>query len=327
MELSPALTTLFNNIVENNAPFYVARLYTIVTAGNGPVLRFTDADFNILALSTSPAPAPVNGFTYRSDLVRVDQNNSKTQCHWKIGLDVDAYTLVLMPRPFDPVTGAAFPDTIGNIPFLQACHAGALDAADFQVDEAWFSALPTWPMPPAGVQPLDCKTIFAGKLGPVDATSVAVLTVNDYRDLLSISMPKHFYQGQCRHTLFDVNCNADGNMNAAAFAIAGTVSAGSTQSTILSNGLAVPGGSKTYALGRLQMTSGKCAGSWRLITGWDGQFTLSLIQPLPYPVTAGDQFTVYPGCNKLRSTCRLFNNINNFGGMPYIPPPETALGA
>jgi hypothetical protein len=322
---SPALVTLFNNVVQNAAPLYVARLYTINLFGGG-YLRFTDSDFDVKAVSTSPAPAPVNGQTYISSGVRIDQAQSKTQAHWKTGLDVDSYVLVLMPRPFDPVTGAMFPDQIGNVPFLQACQAGALDAADFQVDEAYFSALPTWPLPPGGASPVDCRTIFAGKVGAVDTTNaIAVLSVSDYRDLLSISMPRHFYQSQCRHTLFDVNCNADGTMNASAFQIAGTVAAGSTQATIIGQGLPAPAGSRTYTLGRIVMTSGLNTTFQRTIKSWDGAFGLSVTPPFPFAVSPGDTFYALPGCDKLRSTCSLFNNTANHGGEPNIPPPETAI--
>jgi hypothetical protein len=322
---SPALITLFNNVVENGVPLYIARLYTIALFGGG-YLRFTDSDFDIKAVSTSPSPAPVNGQTYTSGGVRIDQKASKTQAHWKTGLDTDTYVLVLMPRPFDPITGAAFPDTIGSVPFLQACQGGALDAADFQVDEAYFSALPTWPIKPGGASPIDCRTIFAGKIAEVDTTNtLAVLSVTDYRDLLSISMPRHFYQAQCRHTLFDVNCNASGNMNAANYSEPGTVGAGSTQSTIVAYGLPIFAPSATYTLGRIKMTSGLNNTFWRTIKSWDGGVTLSLTPPLPFPVAVGDLFVAYPGCNKLLTTCENFGNQNNFGGQPNIPPPETAF--
>jgi len=47
-------------------------------------------------------------------------------------------------------------------------------------------------MPPGGASPIDCRTIFAGKVGAVDTTNaMAVLSVDDYRDLLSMSMPRH----------------------------------------------------------------------------------------------------------------------------------------
>lgn len=313
---TPALIALFNSIVATAAPFHVARLYTISLAG-GLVLRFSDGDFDIKGNSTS---ALVNGFSYSSGGVRVDQKDSKTQAHLKLGTDVDTWTVVLMPRPFDLVTGAAFPDTVGNVPFLQAAQGGAFDAADFQVDEAYFSSVPTWPIAPAGAVPVGCRTIFAGQVAEVDTTNlIAVFTINDYRSLLGLQVPIHNYQAQCRHALFDAGCQ----LIAASFAVNGAASAGSTQATIIASGLAVPQGSKTYTLGRLVMTSGLNATFQRTIKGWDGSFTLSLLNPLPYAVSPGDTFTAYPGCDKTLATCNLFGNSLNFGGQPNIPPPET----
>src|SRR5579863_4652480 len=127
---TPALIALFNKCVADpvNNPLHVARLYTISLApvGSGPVLRFTDADFDIKGNSQS---ALVNGFTYPSAGLRVDQKESKTQAHLKIGTDTDTWTVIFLPRPFDLVTGAPYPDLVGSVPFLQACHGGAFDAA------------------------------------------------------------------------------------------------------------------------------------------------------------------------------------------------------
>jgi len=311
---TPALIALFNNFVAGLSALHVARLYTITMAGGG-VVRFTDADFDILGNSTS---ALVNGFTYLSGGVRIDQKESKTQAHLKVGTDTDSWSVVLIPRPADLVTGASFPDTVGNIPFLQACQ-GAFDAADFQVDEAYFASVPTWPMPPAGATPVGCRTIFAGQVAEVDTTNlVAVFTVNDYRSLLSISMPRNFYQGQCGHTLFDTGCQ----LVASNYAINGVVSSGSTQATIISNGLPAPRGSGTYKLGRIVFTSGNNNTFQRTIKDWDGAFTLSLLNPLSFAVVPGDSFTVYPGCDKTLATCELFGNQLNIKAMPFIPPPE-----
>ena len=322
MAPNPALIALFNSVVETGAPFYVARLYTISLFGGGQI-RFTDADFDILGNSTS---ALVNGYKYPSGGIRVDQKQSKTQAHLKIGTDTDTWTLVLMPRPFDLVTGTAYPDMIGSVPWLQAAQGGALDAADFQADEAYFSALPTWPMPPGGALPVGCKTAFAGTVAEVDTTnSVAVLTVNDYRFLFTIQMPLHFYEAQCRHTLFDLGCNSAGNMNAADFAINGTAAAGSTLATIIGSGLPVPGGSGTYTRGRIVFTGGLNATFQRTISNWDGNQTLSLLNPFPFNIAPGDPFTVYPGCDYLYTTCQKFQPAtaqDSYGGQPWIPAPE-----
>ena len=319
--ISPALITLFNNVVAQINSLYVWRIYTITLFGGG-VLRFADADFDIKAI-VSTGPLNIAGQTYPASTVRVDAKQSKTQAHWKIGLDTDQYVLVLMPRPFDQVTGTPFPDLIGGVPWLQAANAGALDAADFQVDECYFSALPTWPMPAGGAMPVGCKTIFAGVIAEVDTTNaVAILTVNDYRYLFSFSMPRHYYEAQCRHTLFDAGCT----LNAAAYAVNGTVGAGSSAATIVGAGLPRPQGSGTYTLGRIVFTSGPNQTFQRTVRNWDGGVTLSLLNPLPYAPAPGDGFTVYPGCNKLFTTCGAFGNQINYGGQPFIPPPEVVAG-
>jgi Phage conserved hypothetical protein BR0599/Uncharacterized conserved protein (DUF2163) len=324
--ISPALVTLFNNVVKNAAPILVWRIYTI-TLFSGGTVRFADSDFDILA-AASTGPLNIAGQTYSASTVKVDAKQSKTQAHWKTGLDTDQYVLVVMPRPFDPVTGALFPDQISGQPFLAAAQAGAFDAADFQVDEAYFSALPTWPMPAGGASPVGCKTIFAGTIAEVDTTNaIAVLTVNDYRSLLTESIPIHPYEAQCRHTLFDAGCNASGNMNPASFAINGKVARGSTNSVIIGAGLPVPQGSGTYALGTVTFTSGNNNTFSRTISNWDGAQTLTLLNPLPFAISPGDTFTVTPGCNKSTISCGLFNNLSNFGGTPWIPAPETTGAA
>jgi hypothetical protein len=308
-----ALQNLFNAIIAGtNTTACDFDLYTI-TLFNGQVLRFTTADFDINS----------GGNLFSSTGLRVDQKTSKVQAHWKVGLDVDTWVVVFMARATDPVTGAAFPDVIGSIPWVQAAHSGYLDAADFQVDRAWFSSVPTWPMTPGGAIPTGTRTIFAGVVASIDASGVTVVvTAQDYRSLLSVSMPLHFWQGQCRHMLFDPGCNGDGTMTRGRFAVAGVAGAGSTQSIIVAPGLAAPGGSGTYALGTLVMTSGQNATFSRTVASWDGT-NLQLVIPFPFTVVAGDAFTVAPGCDLQRSTCSLFGNLNNFGGQPFIPVPET----
>jgi hypothetical protein len=321
MALNPALVALFNNYQAGLGGLHVARLYTITLFG-GDVIRFTDADFDINAAITLGNNAQ-SAATYTSRGVGVDQQASKTQAHWKVGTDTDSWTLVVIPRPFDLVTGAPFPDTIGSVPWLQAAQGGALDAADFQVDEAYFSAVPSWPMPPAGASPVGCLTIFAGTIAEVDTTnSVAVLTVNDYRQLLTLQMPLHYFQSQCRHTLFDSGCQ----ISSSPYRIEGSAGAGSTPSVIIGNGLPAPRGSGTYQLGRIVMFGGLNKSFSRTIKYWDGAFTLSLLNPFPFAVEPGDSFVVFPGCDKLFTTCGAFNNQINYGGQPFIPPPETQSG-
>lgn len=274
-------------------------------------LRFTTADFDINA----------NGFTYTSTL-RIDERSSKVLAHWKEGFNVDTWVVVVMPRPVEPLTGAPFPDTIAGVPWLQAVQGGSLDGCEVVVDRAYFASMPTWPMPPGGAVPVGTvNAIFAGVIGTVDTTNVAaVLSLLDWRTLLSIQAPVHVFAGQCRHTLFDIGCS----LAAPAFVVPGQALGGTTQAAI-ANALATPLGSRTYVQGRVTMTSGLNAGFARTVTGWDGPGKpLRLLVPFPFTIAPGDAFNAYPGCNKTEAACNLFANILNYGGQGRVPAPETA---
>jgi hypothetical protein len=358
--VSDALLALINSTIASDmsasgAPvnFQDFDCYTL-TLASGTVLRFTNADFDITdaivttgtgyytaedGVSIYTAPDGISAYVVEGGSVstagshvwtsalRVDEAGSKTLAHWKAGFDADQWTLIVMPRPVDPVTNQVFPDTIGGVPWILAAQGGALDAADFQVDRAVFETMPTWPIPPGGAAPVGFITgIFAGVVGAVDTTSTQVIiTVQDYRQLLSIQMPRHFWQGQCRHTLFDIGCTANfTTLPKASFATNGAAIGGSTPGSI-ENNLPVPAGSKTYVQGSITMTSGQNAGFSRTITGWAGAAkALKLLIPFPFAIVSGDTFTAYPGCAKTQAACAAFNNSDNFGGQSYVPTPETA---
>lgn len=71
--------------------------------------------------------------------------------------------------------------------------------------------------------------------------------------------------------------------------------------------------------GVITFTSGANDGLSFEIKTWKTGF-LTLFLPLPYPVEAGDTFTIEPGCNKTAGDCtNKYNNIVNFRGEPFIP--------
>jgi uncharacterized phage protein (TIGR02218 family) len=170
--------------------------------------------------------------------------------------------------------------------------------------------------------PVGTRTIFAGVVAEVDTTNTTVvLNVNDYRSLMQYQMPRHLYQAPCRHTLFDLGCQ----LNAGSFAVQGAAAGGSSAAQIIAVAPLGAPGSGTFTLGQLQMTSGLNAGYRTMVKAWDGGTVFGLMIPFPFPVTAGDTFVVYPGCDKQFSTCGRFNNQANFGGFKDIPAPETAV--
>lgn len=52
----------------------------------------------------------------------------------------------------------------------------------------------------------------------------------------------------------------------------------------------------------------------------DGNGAIVLFEPLPADIQVGAAFTIYPGCDKAKATCKdKFNNIVNFRGETFIP--------
>jgi hypothetical protein len=294
--------------------FVSADLYTFTLAAGGTPLRYTTADTDMGYSG--------NVWTHGGPLF--DKPDQRALAHWKVGLDTDTWQCLIAPRPIDPISGAAYPDMIGDVPWLAAARGGALDGAVVQVDRAFLPVWPTFPRNPV-VTPIGVVNIFTGRVATLDIGRSAIgITINSHLELLDTQMPRNLYGSGCRHLLYDQGCQ----LPAASYRQTGVVAAGSTASVVLST-VAAPSGSGTYALGSLVGTSGKNAGFGRSIRSWSpgsggstGSFTL--LSPLPFTPQPGDQFNVFAGCDKQLGTCGAFGNTPNFGGMPYIPPPETS---
>ena len=302
---SPALTALIqsNNFAQWNC-------YTI-TLSSGLVLYLSGANF----------PISFGGTTWLSNGVMVDQNGSTATCHAKVGTDTDTWNFTVMPRSADPATGNAYPDMIGSFPWLQAARSGVFNNADILVQRAYFAGPPVNPIPLSGATPVGMLTCFHGLAGPIAIGSTsATITVNDYKSLLNLQMPRNPYQSSCRHTLFDVGCS----LNRAAFAVNGVALAGGTNVLVLAT-IGAPAGSGTYNLGQIAATTGANAGFARSVKSWDGGSTFNMLAPFPYPFAAGDQITALPGCLRSLASCAEFANTANYGGEPYIPPPSVTL--
>ena len=83
-----------------------------------------------------------------------------------------------------------------------------------------------------------------------------------------------------------------------------------------------------FDIGSIVLTSGALSGLSKTVKSWIAGLpgTLTLIAPFPIAPAVGDTFTAYPGCDLTQATCSArFANLVNFGGMPNIPAPETAV--
>lgn len=327
MPLAPALVSYLQSVGGQN-PLLERDVFTITLQGGG-IYHYAESDFQIAPAAPSVWNPPAyfgkgagmwqQGMVWQPGIISSIDGQSAV---WKVGLDSNRWVLVVNPRYIDPVVGTAFPDMLGSVGWIEAARGGALANADIVVSTAYFSSIPN-PPPPGGVNPIGTKILFRGQVGEVDTGDSAVyLTVVDYRKIFTQMMPRNVYQAGCRHRLFDERCT----LSAAGFTRAGAVGNGSTRISIVANApIPAPGGSNTYSLGVLTMTSGLNAGFRRLVTNWDGNATLQLLHPFPFTIAAGDTFTVAAGCDKTKATCTAFANVANFGGEPTIPIPDVML--
>lgn len=327
--VTPALTALLL-AAGGRTPLVQADFYTF-TLTDGTQLRYGTGDFPITAASATIWNPPavdgsggmwVSGIKWEPSFI--DERASRSTAKWKVGLDSDVWDVRMAVRAMNPVTGEEFPDRIGGQPWLQAARSGALDGADMLVSRAYYAAMPTLPFAPAGESPVGTiATLFRGLVGPVRCSDqAAYISATDYRALLDQQMPRQAWQASCRHRLYDSRCG----LLSTDFDRSGIVAAAVGALISAASPLPSPGGSDTFELGTMTMTSGANDGFSRLIQAWDGATSYMLLNPFLYDPVLGDTFIVTAGCDKSTTHCAQFANTVNFGGSPWIPIPEVSLG-
>lgn len=287
---SRALISYLNNARGNaDVPLIFADIFTF-TLMSGLILCYTNVDVSFA----------YNGATYLANSVRVDGLKYTA----KTGLEVDQQQITVAALATDTISGGA--------PFLQALRDGSFDGCEIQRSRVFFSDT-------IGGTAIGHVLLFKGRLGVVNeiGRTTAKLTVNSDLVLLDIDMPRNIYQPTCLHTLYDSGCTLVKN----AFGTAGVVRAGSTASTINWTGASL-----NFQQGSITFTAGVNTGATATVGSVVAGTSLTLVYPLESVPAAGDTFTVYFGCDHTPGTCQSkFNNLANFRGFPYVPPPQMAI--
>lgn len=286
---SGALTTLLGT-----RKFISADLFTF-TLADGTILRYTTYDKDLTISGNLFSSGGQTGAIF-------ERRQKRATVTWKTGIEVSTLQFDVMPRS----------ELVNGVAFMTACRFGMLDGADVQLERVFMA---TDSDVSAGT-----VVLFVGRVAEIDlGRSKVIFNINSHLELLSNNMPRNLYQAACLNTLYDAGCT----LVKATFAINSTVQAGSTVSTINTT-LAQASG--YFDLGQVKFTSGVNNGFSRSIKTFVSATSFTLITPLPFTPTAGDTFTIYPGCDKLKATCTgKFSNIANFRGTPDIPQPETAV--
>ena len=274
-----------------------------ITRRDGVVQGFTDHDLNLqfvnnIGVSFDGNPLLFNGeqltFTEDDDetVFLASTGFTATAVQSSLGLNVDNLN----------VEGALSSDTINE----KDLSAGRYDAAEI---ELWWV---NW-------QDTRQRILLSrGNLGEVERKGVAFNA--ELRSLTQKAQQKtgRTFQRYCDAKLGDSRCKV--NLNS--LAVSGAISevtdnkAFSTSSNI--------GANDRFTLGLIRFTTGQNAGiDFEIRTHVRFGVNMHSIEfwsSLPYPMEAGDQFTVFPGCKKDRQTCASkFNNLINFQGFEFIP--------
>ncbi len=274
-------------LLSSSTQFVMADLYTFTLVG-GSVLRY----------SAAPTPIVANGFTFTLG-PKFERSKTKTV----IGTQVDELDIKVYPETTD---------LIGDTLWLQAAWQGQLDGALLQLERAF---MPTYADTSPGT-----VILFAGRISDLDCSRTGIdMKCRSHLELLNIQMPRRLWQPSCTHVFGDAMCQFDRASLQASFASL----PGSVETQILSAVNPTPAG--LYVQGTITGLTGANAGYSRTIAQMsNGAVTVRLAFLSP-PAT-GDQFQLLPGCDRTLPTCtNVFNNAVHFGGMPYIPTPESAV--
>ena len=286
----------------------IADLYTFALPG-GSVLRYSGwtTPLNIPGTAFPAGSLNYNAATYTDFALGPRFGRSKITT--KIGVE---------PTELDIQILAGAGDLVGTLGFADSVRVGQFDGATVELDRLFAP-------PQTGGGALDTSlgavVWFYGRVAETDVGRSSIdMKVKSLMDLLAVQqMPRRLYQAACTHVFGDAMCTFNRTSMAATIAAL----AGSTQAQIVTS--LGPSPATLYDQGTIIGLTGANAGQTRTVVTLAGG-TVTLLKPFLFPVAIGHTFQLLPGCDHTVATCNgVFNNLAHYGGMPYIPPPETAV--
>lgn len=306
--MRPASAALQDYLAANDT-LVVIDLYTFLLT-SGAVLRYSGWTTPLTIPGTAFPAGSLNynptGYTGFGLGPRFGRSTVTT----KIGIE---------PTELDVSILAGASDTIGASSFADAVRVGQFDGATVELDRFFAPAQPGGSGAPSNS--LGAIVWFYGRVADTDVgRSKIEMKVKSLLNLLAVQqMPRRLYQAACTHVFGDAMCT----FNRAGLAATVAAGAGSNQAAIVT-GLS-PSPATLYDQGTIFALSGQNVGQSRTISQLSGG-NAYLLKAWLYPVAAGDSFELLPGCDHTVATCQnTFNNLDHFGGFPYIPPPELAV--
>ena len=297
--------------------YLLYHLYNI-TLVTGQSYYFTDGEVPLNGVTIyMPGPTTIGPFNYQTGMTIVKDTISQ-----KSGTESGSCKISFIPQGDSP-----FSSLIAGYPIMQAARYGFLDGATVLV-----SKLPLIPPQYTGGQLVLTGGAIGFFLGTIQGIEIDRFyldaTVEDALSLLGTQqMPKNLFAVGCFHQVYDPGCG----LLASTFAINGTIASAGDGAHFTTSLTQVNG---YFNLGRFLMTSGAASGQETNISSYsNASGAVALATPFSVVPAPGDTFTAIPGCNRQQSQCSNtstavgppFNNLKRFGGVPYMPVPETIL--
>lgn len=204
----------------------------------------------------------------------------------------------------------ALDNTQSGIP-ARDIAAGLLDAAEVKI----------WEVPWQGDE--NALPVLKGYIGKIEQKDInyqaEIITLSS---LLNSSSLLDSYTPNCRFQLGDSNCTVDlaplTESSVVSDLAEGSVSMQSSKRQFFDVLRTEADG--YWANGNLTWDSGNNAGYSSEVANSFDSGAITLWNVMPNDIQIGDDYTIVPGCDKLKTTCiAKFNNIENFGGFPDIP--------
>ena len=162
-----------------------------------------------------------------------------------------------------------------------------------------------------------------GRLGEVEIRdNQAKIELRSLTQLLAVPIGR-IYTPECNATLGDARCA----VSMATYTKTGTVGAVTSNKVFAISGAAAGQVEGYYSYGKIVFSSGGNNGLTMQVESYTAATNLvTLLEPMPYTVAAGNTFTLYAGCDRRFATCKTrFSNKDNFRGFPHIPGMDKAL--
>lgn len=313
-------TAALISYLDTNDDVVVADLWTVSIVG-GAVLRLIDYPLSSVTIPAANFPgSPLNYAASGNQTFLRGPKIGRSKVSTKIGLE---------PSELDMEVYAGASDFIGDLTWQQFEQVGGFDGSIVELDRFFMPIGSDGIAGPLSTS-LGAIVWFYGKVADVEISRTTVkIKVKSFINLLQQQqMPRRIFQAGCNHIYGAPMCgydrvngkNASGTPTGVG-AITVTAQPGSTQ-VVIEFPAILP---SYYGQGTCTGVSGANANISRGVLIVNGA-AITLTRQFPYPISAGDTFQLLPGCDHTISTCEnVMNNLPNYGGYPYIPPPELSI--